>query len=186
MRYFLEYSVALVIIFSAVAEQTSDGWRTEFEKGTRYHAAGQWTEAERSYLGALSAARSQPTSRPAAILEKLASLYMNRGQFARASAYLKEAVEVRTSSVDSQIDSQLVTDWNLLGGAYCALGQTTDAIDAHRRALELLGNKGEASVAGSVTYFLLGMAHDRQTRLAEAEKDYQHALNIMSHSGWRS
>ena len=186
MRYFLEYSVALVIIFSAVAEQTSDGWRAEFEKGIKHHAAGQWTEAERSYLSALSAARSrQPDSRPPAILENLSSLYMTRGQFARASPYLKEAIEVRTSSVDSQSNPQLVTDWNLLGAAYCALGQATDAIDAHRRALELLGNKGEASVAGSVTYFLLGMAHDRQTRLAEAEKDYQHALSIMSYSGDR-
>src|SRR5712692_492920 len=156
MRYLLEYSVALVIIFSAVAEQTSDGWRAEFEKGTKHHAAGQWTEAERSYLSALSAARSlQPDSKPPAILEKLSSLYMTRGQFARASAYLKEAVEVRTSSVDSQIDPQLVTDWNLLGAAYCASGQAMDAIDAHRRALELLGNKGEASLGAALHIFFL-------------------------------
>src|SRR5882672_3462758 len=175
MRYLLKYSIALVMVFAAFAEQTSDGWKPDFDKGTKYHAAGQWAEAERSYLSALSAARSlQPNSRPAAILEKLASLYLSRGQFARALVCLKDAIEVRTSSLNWQSEPQLVTDWNLLGAAYSSSGQPTDAINAHRQALELLGNTGEASAAGSVTYFLLGMAHDRQTRLAEAEANYQH------------
>ena len=159
-------------------------WKAEVEEGTQYQAAGRWNEAERSYLSALSAARSfQPQPLPLVLLEKLSSFYMLRRNFARAVEYLKQAIEVRASSADAQSDSELITDLNTLGGAYTSLGQTTDAINTQRRALDLLGKTSEHTVNGSLAYFILGMAHEREERLAEAEKDYRHALSILSHGG---
>jgi tetratricopeptide (TPR) repeat protein len=186
MKRIPAYVVAFALSLSALAESAPVSWKAEVEEGTKHQAAGRWNEAERSYLSALSAARSlQPQPLPLVLLEKVSSFYMLRRQFPRAVEYLKQAIEVRASSADAQSDSELITDLNTIGGAYSSLGQTTDAINTQRRALDLLGKTSEHTVNGSLTHFILGMAHEREERLAEAEKDYQHALSILSRADAR-
>jgi predicted CXXCH cytochrome family protein len=126
-----------------------------FELGDGYERAGKSDEAIRWYKEAL---RKRPEFRPAT--KQLAATLIGKGEYARATEVLRQAVAVPPA------DEALFTD---LGNAYLRQRMLPQAQQALKRALEINPDQPEAQN-------LLGLLAVQKNDRVEAEAEFRSAL----------
>jgi len=151
--------------------------------GTMYFCRGDFTQARDLYLRAQQAAPAHYAG-----TEMLGMLYYFLGDFRESARLRQAALDLARGNSDAEIHQM----WGGLADSLRQSGQTEPAVDAYRRAIEiierdfLMGNATTGDKASRAYYYtvLLSLAPQLMPRAVEAslERDLKEALSATTES----
>jgi tetratricopeptide (TPR) repeat protein len=174
---------AVVLTAVTVAAQATFG--TLAAEGDLAFNHGKFADAEKAYLEALKQPKETPeaSSRQAAILNSLATIYNLEGRYPQAEVLCQRALTlVKTST--SKTDPALAGIFSTLGSVNLHLGKYAKAEQSIQRAITIFKQDSrDHHIALLADYTLLGVALCSQGKCKQADQVVQQALTLCEPNG---
>ncbi len=117
---------------------TPHSWERHIQAGLRAQNRGDFAEAEREFLAALSDARDIPDHQLALrhTLNNLVEVYRSQAKYDEAVATIRQIIEIDESKLGPD-HPNVAASWNNLAEVYRSQGRRAEAEQAYRRALDI-------------------------------------------------